>query len=68
MRRRTKLVLAITLMVAALVLAFSDHLHLQILRQLMTTAHETASQLTSQLPYLAANAAPGSEQHKSGHQ
>jgi len=58
MRRRTKLVLAITLMVAVLVTAFSYIYLSQILRQRITAANETASLLTAQLAYLAANAAP----------
>jgi len=58
MRRRTKLVLAITLMVAALVSAFSYIYISQILRQRVTSAHDTASYLTSELVYVAANAAP----------
>jgi PAS domain S-box-containing protein len=58
MRRRTKLVLAITFMVAALVSAFSYIYISEILRQRVTAAHETAALLTSQLAYLATNAAP----------
>jgi PAS domain S-box-containing protein len=58
MRRRTKLVLAITFMVAVLVSAFSYVYIAQVLRQRVTSAHDTASYLTSQLAYLAANAAP----------
>ena len=58
MRRRTKLVLAITTMVAVLVTAFSYIYISQILRQRITAANETASLLTAQLAYLAANAAP----------
>jgi PAS domain S-box-containing protein len=58
MRRRTQLVLAITFMVAALVTAFSYIYISQLLRQRITTARETAAQLTSQLEYLATNAAP----------
>ena len=58
MRRRTKIVLAITFMVAVLVTA-SSYLYIsQLLRQRVTTAHETAAQLTSTLAYLATNAAP----------
>ncbi len=45
-------------MVAALVTAFSYIYISQLLRQRITTASETASQLTSQLEYLATNAAP----------
>ena len=58
MRRRTKLVLAITFMVTALVSGFSYIYISQILRQRVTSAQDIASQLTSQLTYLAANAAP----------
>ncbi len=58
MRRKTKIVLAITFMVAVLVLAFSYIYISQLLRQRVTTARESASQLTSNLAYLAANAAP----------
>ena len=58
MRRKTKIVLAITLMVAALVLGFSYLYISELLRQRVTTAHESAAQLTSNLAYLAANAAP----------
>jgi PAS domain S-box-containing protein len=58
MRRRTKLVLAITFMVAALVSGFSYLYISQLLRQRVTTANETASYLTSNLAYLATNAAP----------
>ena len=50
--------LAITFMVAALVAAFSYIYISQLLRQRITTAHETAALLTSQLAYLATNAAP----------
>jgi len=58
MRRRTQLVLAITLMVAALVTTFSYIYIAQLVRQQIATAHETAAQLTSQLEYLATTAAP----------
>jgi signal transduction histidine kinase len=58
MRRKTKIVLAITFMVAVLVLAFSYIYISELLRQRVTTARESASQLTSNLAYLAANAAP----------
>ena len=58
MRRRTQIVLAITFMVAALVTG-SSYLYIsQILRQGINTAHDTASYLTSQLAFLASNAAP----------
>lgn len=58
MRRKTKLVLAITTMATALVAIFSYIYISQLLRQRITTAHETAARLTSQLAYLATNAAP----------
>ena len=50
--------LAITFMVAALVSGASYIYISQILRQRVATAHDTAMYLTSQLAYLAANAAP----------
>lgn len=58
MRRKTQIVLAITLMVTLLVAVFSYIYISQLLRQQITTAHDTASYLTSQLAYLATNAAP----------
>ncbi len=58
MRRRTKLVLAITLMVVALVSAFSYIYISELLRQRVTTASESASHLSDDLALLAANAAP----------
>ena len=58
MRRRTQIVLAITFMVAALVTGASYIYISQIIRQGITTAHDTASYLASQLAYLATNAAP----------
>jgi signal transduction histidine kinase len=58
MRRKTKLVLAITLMVAVLVSGFSYLYISELLRQRVTTARESAAQLGSNLAYLAANAAP----------
>jgi PAS domain S-box-containing protein len=58
MRRKTKIVLAITFMVAVLVLAFSYLYISELLRQRVTTARESAAQLTSNLAYLAANAIP----------
>jgi PAS domain S-box-containing protein len=58
MRRRTQIVLAITLMVAAVVSGASYIYISQILRQRITTAYYTATYLTSQLAYLATNAAP----------
>src|SRR5450755_1724120 len=58
MRRRTQIVLAITFMVAALVTGASYIYISQILRQRITTTHDTATCITSQLAYLATNAAP----------
>jgi PAS domain S-box-containing protein len=58
MRRKTKIVLAITFMVATLVSAFSYFYISELLRQRVTTARESAAQLTLELSYLAANAAP----------
>jgi signal transduction histidine kinase len=58
MRLRTQLVLAITLMVAALVTLFSYIYISQLLRQQITNVNDTAVQLTSQLAYLAANSVP----------
>src|SRR5437764_10169544 len=58
MRRRTQIVLAISFMVAALVTGASYLYISQILRQGINSAHDTASYLTSQLAYLATNAAP----------
>src|SRR5215469_5902166 len=58
MRRRTQIVLAVTFMVAALVSGASYLYISQILHQRVTTAHDTAMYLNSQLVYLATNAAP----------
>lgn len=58
MRRRTQIVLAITFMVAALVSGASYIYISQILHQRISTAHDTGMYLTSQLAYLATNAAP----------
>src|SRR5579863_4558178 len=58
MRRRTQLVLSITLMVAALVTLFSGIYISQLLRQQITNVNETAVQLTSELAYLANNSVP----------
>jgi PAS domain S-box-containing protein len=58
MRRRTQIVLAITFMVAALVTGASYLYISQILHQGINSAHETAAFLTSQLAFLASNAAP----------
>ena len=58
MRRRTKIVLAITFMVAVLVLSFSYIYISELLRQRVTTTHDTAAYVTAQLAYQATNAAP----------
>jgi PAS domain S-box-containing protein len=58
MRRRTQIVLAVTFMAVALVTGASYLYISQILRQGITTTHDTATYLTSQLAYLATNAAP----------
>ena len=58
MRRGTKLVLAITTMVAVLVTAFSYLYIAEILRQRISQAHEVAGTLTKQLAHVATNAAP----------
>src|SRR5271170_5590985 len=58
MRRKTQIVLAITFLVAALVCSFSYIYVSQILRQRVTTAHDTAAYLNSDLAYLAHNAIP----------
>jgi len=58
MRRKTKIVLAITLLVAALVTTYSYIYIAEVLRQRITSARDTASYLTSQLAFLATNAAP----------
>jgi len=58
MRRRTQIVLAVTFMAVALVSGASYIYVSQILRQGITTTHDTATYLTSQLAYLATNAAP----------
>jgi PAS domain S-box-containing protein len=58
MRRKTQIVLAITFMVAALATGASYLYIAQILRQGVNTAHDTAAVLTSQLAFLASNAAP----------
>ena len=58
MRRKTKIVLAITTMATALVALFSYIYISQLLRQRIAGAQETAARLTSQLAYLATNAAP----------
>lgn len=58
MSRRTQIVLSITLMVAGLVSYFSYVYISQILRQQVRTAYDTASNLASQMVYLANNATP----------
>jgi len=58
MSRKSKIVLAITLMVAALVSFFSYLYISEILRQAITNAHEIADQLTNHVAYLADNAVP----------
>ena len=58
MRRRTKIVLAVTFMVTALVTGASYFYITQMLRERISTAHDTAMYLASQLAYLASNAAP----------
>jgi signal transduction histidine kinase len=58
MRRRTKIVLAITFMVAALVCSFSYIYISELLRQRVITTHDTAAYVTAQLAYQATNAAP----------
>lgn len=58
MRRRTQIVLAITFMVTALVSGASYIYISQILRQGINTKLDEATYLTSQLAYLATNAAP----------
>jgi PAS domain S-box-containing protein len=58
MRRRTQIILTVTFMVAILVTAFSYIYISRLLQQSIITARQTASFLTSQLAYVAANAAP----------
>ena len=58
MRRRTQIVLTVTLMVAVLVSGFSYIYVSQLLQQSITTSGQTASYLTSQLAYVATNATP----------
>jgi signal transduction histidine kinase len=58
MRRKTQIVLAITFMVAALVTTYSYIYISQLLRQRLEEVDETASNLSSQLAYLATNAVP----------
>ena len=58
MSRKTQIVLAITFMVAALVSYFSYVYISEILRQSVTSAHETLSAVTNQLAYMADGAVP----------
>ena len=58
MRRKTQIVLAIAFMVAALVTTYSYIYISQLLRQRIEEVDETASNLSSQLAYLATNAVP----------
>ena len=58
MRRKTIIVLVITLMVTAMVSAFSYLYISQILRLRIANAQETASSLTHQLAYAAGNVVP----------
>src|SRR6201988_153611 len=58
LRRKTIIVLVITLMVMAMVSAFSYLYISQILRLRIANAYETATSLTHQLAYAAGNAVP----------
>ena len=58
MRRKTQIVLAIAFMVAALVTTYSYIYISQLLRQRIEEVDNTASNLSSQLAYLATNAVP----------
>ena len=58
LRRKTIIVLVITLMVTAMVSAFSYLYISQILRLRIASAYETATSLTHQLAYAAGNAVP----------
>jgi signal transduction histidine kinase len=58
LRRKTIIVLAITLMVTVMVTAFSYLYLSQILRLRIANAHETATSLTHQLAYAANNEVP----------
>jgi signal transduction histidine kinase len=58
MRRKTIIVLGITIMVTVMVAAFSYLYISQILRQRITNAYESASRLTQQLAYFAGNDLP----------
>src|ERR1700685_2804899 len=58
MRRKTQLVVAVTFMVTVVV-SFSSYIYVsQILRQQVLNARDTAYHLTSQIAYLANDAAP----------
>src|SRR5712691_9069565 len=58
MRRKTKIVLAVTFMVAVMVSAFSYLYISQLLRQRLTAAGDIAQLLAQQLVYSASNAVP----------
>jgi signal transduction histidine kinase len=58
MRRKTKLVLAITVLVTVMVTAFSYFFISAILKQQITQANATAQRLTEQLVFLSNNVAP----------
>src|SRR5271165_5250800 len=58
LRRKTIIVLVITLMVTVMVSAFSYLYISQILRLRIANAYETATNLTHQLAYAAGNAVP----------
>src|ERR1700747_1979571 len=58
LRRKTIIVLVITLMVTVMVSAFSYLYVSQILRLRITGANETATSLTHQLAYAVSNAVP----------
>ena len=58
LRRKTIIVLVITLMVTTMVTAFSVLYISQILRLRITNAKDTAISLTHQLAYAASNAVP----------
>jgi signal transduction histidine kinase len=58
MRRKTIIVLAITFMVTVMVSAFSYIYISQVLRQRITNAYDSATRLTEQLAYAAANELP----------
>src|SRR5947207_1084507 len=61
MRRKTQIVLAITLMVFVLVATFSYIYISELLRQRITSAYETAALLSQQLAYATYNAQPDLE-------